>query len=123
MNPLQPSSPTGRSDLDRPEPAAARLVAISIASSNRRIQDRWRAARTMRQPILDFPCLISAVKDRGFLDLSGTGSGRRILGSVPQFFSRSVQSINRLIGPTARIVPAWEDLLARFGYGRVAIFL
>jgi hypothetical protein len=77
------------------------------------------------QPIygLDFPRQISPVEDRGFVDLFGTGSGGRILGSVPQFLCRSVQSINRLIGPAARIVSAREDLLARFGYGRVAIFL
>jgi hypothetical protein len=108
----QPSSLPDRSDLDRSE-----LVAVD-------------ARRTDGQPpeirvsvILDFPRQISAVEDWRFLDLSGTGSGRRILGSVPQFLSRSVQSINRLIGPAARIVSAREDLLACFGYGRVAIFL
>jgi hypothetical protein len=72
---------------------------------------------------LDFPRQISAVEDWRFLDLSRTGSRRRILGSVPQFLCRSVQSINRLIGPAARIVSARGNLLACFGYGQVAIFL
>jgi hypothetical protein len=66
---------------------------------------------------------MSAVEDWGFLDLFGTGSRRRIFGSVPQFLCRSVQSIDRLIGPAARIVSARRNLLACFGYGRVAISL
>ena len=63
------------------------------------------------------------MEDRCFLDLSGTGSRRRILGSVPQFLCRSVQSINRLIGATARVVAARGNLVTCFGYGKVAIFV
>jgi hypothetical protein len=44
------------------------------------------------------------------------GFRRCILGSVPDLLSRSVQSINCLIGAVARIVSSREDLLAP-GYG------
>jgi hypothetical protein len=70
-----------------------------------------------------FSALFSAFEDWRFLDLSGTGSRRRILGSVPELLCRSVQSINRLIGSAARIVSARGNLLACFGYGLVAIFI
>jgi hypothetical protein len=72
---------------------------------------------------LNFPRYISAIEDWGFLDLARLDTSRGILGSVPEFLCRSVQSINRFIGSAARIVWARGDLLARFGYCRVVIFL
>jgi hypothetical protein len=106
-----------------PNLAAARFQPISITSEVGAVRtDGWLSGERA-SVVLDFPRQISPIEDRGFVDLFGTGFRGRILGRVPQLLCRSVQSINRLVGSAARIVPARADLLACFGYGGVATFI
>src|ERR1700727_2870920 len=69
----------------------------------------------------DFRRQISAVKYRRFLNLTPTIACGCIFGRAPQRLGRGVESINGLVGSTARVVRARRYLLAFFGSNWVGI--